>query len=212
MLLAGIWNSLLRLLGRLRERGFQHTWEKMTFKVLRATSLQAGIREGGHALGHRAIALSAVGAVALLSAAATAQEHQRSVLEIDHAWARATPPAAKTGAAYIEIRNTGPDPDRVLAVTTPVAEKAEVHKTERDGDILRMREIPLLEIPGHDKALLQPGGLHIMLTGLREPLKVGSEFPLTLRFEKAGPIEIEVRVERNAPSQDSSIQSSSHGH
>lgn len=163
-------------------------------------------------MGHCAIALSTVGAVALMSAAAPAQEHHRSMLEIDHAWARATPPAAKIGAAYIEIRNTGPDPDRLLAVTTPVAEKAEVHKTERDGDILRMREIPVLEVLGNDKAFLQPGGLHIMLTGLKEPLRAGSEFPLTLRFEKAGPIEIEVRVERNAPSHDPSIPSSSHGH
>jgi periplasmic copper chaperone A len=197
-------------LTRCTDNHFQHTWEKMTVNFLNTTHLQGGIWKGGRAMVHRAIGLSTAGAVALLAGAAPAQEHHRGMIEIDHAWARATPPAAKTGAAYIEIRNTGPDPDRVLAVTTPVAEKAEVHKTEREGDILRMREIFVLEVPGNDKALLQPGGLHIMLTGLKEPLRAGSEFPLTLRFEKAGPIEIEVHIERSTPSHDPSV--SSHGH
>jgi periplasmic copper chaperone A len=183
----------------------------MTFNFHNANHVQAGVRKGGRALVHRAIALSTIGAVTLLAASAPAQEHHHGMFEIDHAWARATPPAAKTGAAYIEIRNTGPNPDRVVAVSTPVAEKAEIHKTDREGDILRMREMPVLEVPGNDKAVLQPGGLHIMLSGLKGALKAGSEFPLTVRFEKAGPIEIEVRVERSAPSRDLPVPLSSHG-
>ena len=63
-----------------------------------------------------------------------------------------------------------------------------------------MREAPVLEIPANDSALLHPGGLHIMLTGLKAPLKAGTEFPLTLHFEKVGLVQIQVRVERTGPS------------
>lgn len=147
----------------------------------------------------------------LLSTPVLAHEYRRGTLQIDHPWARATPPAAKNGAVYVEIRNTGSEPDRLLAVSTPAAEKAELHKTERDGEILRMREAPTVEIPPNDSALLQPGGLHIMLSGLKGALKAGTEFPLTLQFEKAGPIEVEIRIERSAPSHGgSSPQSHDH--
>ena len=147
----------------------------------------------------------------LLSTPVFAHEYRRGTLQIDHPWARATPPAAKNGAVYVEIRNTGSEPDRLVAVSTSAAEKAELHRTERDGDILRMREATTVEIPPNGGALLQPGGLHIMLSGLKGPLKAGTEFPLILQLEKAGPIEVEIRVERSAPSHGgSSPQSHDH--
>lgn len=160
----------------------------------------------------KSVIWAAIVATVLTCGPLAAHEYRHGTLEIDHPWARSTPPAAKNGAAYLEVRNTGSEPDRLIAVSTPAAEKAELHRTERDGDILRMRETPILEIPAKDSALLHPGGLHIMLTGLKTPLKAGTEFPLTLRFEKAGPIEIEVRVERSTPSHGPPTPASSHGH
>jgi hypothetical protein len=71
------------------------------------------------------LVLSTIVASALLIGAASAHEYRRGALQIDHPWARSTPPLAKNGAVYVEIRNTGTEPDRLLAVSTPAAENAE---------------------------------------------------------------------------------------
>ena len=159
----------------------------------------------------RVLTLSTAVAVALLATAASAHEYRRGKLEIDHPWARSTPPVAKNGAVYFEIRNTGVEPERLIGVSTPAAESAEIHRTERDGDILRMGELATVEIKPNDGVLFRPGGFHVMLNGLKAPLKAGTEIPLTLQFEKAGSVEIEVRVER-APSHGPSAPTSSHRH
>jgi hypothetical protein len=156
--------------------------------------------------------LSTVITSALLISAAAAHEYRRGGLRIDHPWARSTPPLAKSGAVYVEIRNTGAEPDRLVGVSTPAAENAELHRTENEGSILKMSEVPVLVIAADDSALLHPGGLHIMLTGLKAPLQPDTEFPLTLRFEKAGPIEVAVRVERRAPAHGPSAAPSAHDH
>lgn len=157
------------------------------------------------------VAFSMAVAVALLIGAGEAHEYRRGDLQIDHPWARALPPVARNGAVYLEIRNTGPKPDRLVAISTPAAESAELHRTQIDGGIARMGELATLEIKPGDSALLHPGGLHIMLNGLKMPLKAGTEFPLTLRFEKAGLVELEIRVER-APTHAPAPSPSSHSH
>jgi periplasmic copper chaperone A len=134
-----------------------------------------------------------------VAGAAQAHEYRRGTLEIDHPWARSTPPVARNGAVYFEIRNAGSVSERLIAVSTPVAESADIHRTERDGDILRMRELVTVEIKPNDSVLFRPGGFHVMLNGLKAPLKAGTEIPLTLQFDKAGAIEIEVRIERSGP-------------
>ena len=159
----------------------------------------------------RFLALSMVVAVALLIGVGEAHEYRRDDLQIDHPWARALPPVAKNGAVYLEIRNTGTAPDRLVAISTPAAESAELHRTQVDGGTARMGELAALEIKPGDSALLHPGGLHIMLNGLKLPLKAGTEFPLTLRFEKAGLVELEIRVER-APSHAPAPPPSAHSH
>lgn len=157
------------------------------------------------------VALSMAVAVALPIGVGEAHEYRRGDLQIDHPWARALPPVAKNGAVYLEIRNTGTESDRLVSISTPAAESAELHRTQLDGGIVRMGELSVLEIKPNDSALLHPGGLHIMLNGLKKPLTAGTEFPLTLRFEKAGLVELEIRVER-APSHAPSPPPSSHSH
>jgi periplasmic copper chaperone A len=119
---------------------------------------------------------------------------------------------AKNGAVYVEIRNTGTEPDRLIGVSTSAAEKAELHRTAKEGEILTMSDVPALVIAPDDSALLHPGGLHITLTGLKAPLQAETEFPLILHFEKAGPVEVAVRVERRAPAHGPSATPSAHGH
>ena len=106
-----------------------------------------------------------------------------------------TIPGAQVGAAYLEISNSGKAADRVVGVSTPAAERVELHVQMREGDILKMREVQGFEVPARQRLTLRPGGSHLMLVGLRKPLVAGERIPLTLRFERAGELKIEVEVQ-----------------
>lgn len=131
-----------------------------------------------------------------LGQAAFAQTGPAASLGISHAWARATAATAKTGAAYLTITNKGTSDDKLVAVASPVAAKAELHTTLMENNVMRMRPVDGVEVKAGGKAELKPGGVHIMLIDLKAPLKMGEKFPVTLRFEKAGEIEIMVTVEK----------------
>ena len=111
------------------------------------------------------------------------------------AYARASAtPTAKTSAAYVSLMNHAPEADRLLAVTTPAAASAEVHKTESVDGVMKMMPAGALEVPGSGMLEMKPGGYHIMLMGLTQPLKKGDEIELTLTFEKAGEMKVKVPV------------------
>jgi copper(I)-binding protein len=115
---------------------------------------------------------------------------------IDHAWARATPGAASTGAVYFRIES--PTADRLIGLKTPVAGKAELHTHIEANGVMQMREVEGgLAMPAGQAVELKPGGpLHVMLIELNQKLKAGDSFPLTLTFEKAGSRDVTVKVER----------------
>lgn len=116
----------------------------------------------------------------------------QSGLEVGDAWARATPGGAHTGVVYLTIRSPGAD--RLVAVKTPVAAKAAVHAMTMAGMVMQMRPLPVLDIPAGKPVALQPGGLHIMLEGLKAPLRQGQSFTLDLEFAKAGARQVSVAV------------------
>ena len=116
-------------------------------------------------------------------------------LHVRHPWARATPPGAKVAAGYLEIRNSGKEPDRVIGASTPAAERVELHVQIREGDTLKMREVKSFEVPARQRLTLRPGGSHLMLVGPKKPLVRGDRIPLTLRFERAGELTIELEVQ-----------------
>jgi periplasmic copper chaperone A len=117
-------------------------------------------------------------------------------LRIEGAWARATPPAGKVAGAFVTLVNTGAAPDRLVSATSPVAGRVELHTHIKDGDVMRMREVEGgIPLPPGDTVKLQPGGLHIMLLAMNQGLAAGSSFPLTLTFEKAGSVQVDVPVE-----------------
>jgi periplasmic copper chaperone A len=130
-------------------------------------------------------------ALLLLVGAASAQT---GPVEVKNAWARATPGKAETGAAYLTIQAA--TPDRLIAVSTPVADKAEPHEMTMQGGVMRMRSLATIDLPAGQAVVLKPGATHIMLVGLKQPLRVGDSFPLTLEFEKAGKREVTVVVEK----------------
>lgn len=115
-------------------------------------------------------------------------------LTIEDAWARASAGPAKTGAAYVTITNGGAETDRLIAVTTPVAKKAAVHAHTMDGGVMKMRPVEAVEVNPGEPTVFMPGGLHVMLMGLKAPLVEGNTFPLTLAFERSGIVEVRVRV------------------
>jgi copper(I)-binding protein len=123
------------------------------------------------------------------------QAHAKGDIEVRQAWSRATPPGAQIGVGYLEIRNAGAQPDRLVAASTPVAKRVEMHITQREGDVMRMRQVKDFEIPPRGSITLRPGGSHLMLVDLERPLKKGERLPMKLRFERAGEIDVELEVQ-----------------
>ncbi len=113
---------------------------------------------------------------------------------VDKAWARASILASRPGAAYLTIRNTGSAADRLLGATSSVAQSVMVHATDASGGTMRMRAVPSLEVGADSEVVLKPGGMHLMLMGLREKLVEGEQLTLVLTFERAGVIEVQVLV------------------
>ncbi|MGD9537555.1 MAG: copper chaperone PCu(A)C [Alphaproteobacteria bacterium] len=157
----------------------------------------------------RPLALLAV--LFLLVAPALAGEHDhdhaQGTLHIIQPWARFTPPGAPNGAAYLSIENTGAEADRLVGVATPRAERAEMHETKQEGELMTMRPVDGVAIAPGKTVSFAPGGLHIMMLGLSAPLTEGERFPMTLRFEHAGEVTVEVVVTRGA-----AMQSDMHHH
>ncbi len=113
-------------------------------------------------------------------------------VQVDHAWARATASAGQAGAAYFTITATAAD--QLAAASTPVAQTAQLHQSRMSNGVMEMRPVSGLAVtPGHP-VTLAPGGYHMMLTGLKQPLKAGDHFPLTLTFAHAGAVTTEVTV------------------
>lgn len=133
----------------------------------------------------------------LLGAAPTwAEGYRLGDLEIQDAWARASAPMQKNGAAYLTIVNHGGQPDRLVAVGGDVAGSAELHASTVDEQgVATMRPVDGVEVPAGGEVVLQPGGLHIMLMDLRQPLAKGASFPLQLRFERAGTVAVQIEVQ-----------------
>ncbi len=138
------------------------------------------------------LALVALAALALFPAAAGTAV-QVGDLSIENPWARATAPSARNGAAFFTVTNDGAS-DRLIAASADVAEVVELHTHIMDGPVMRMRQVEAIDVTGGTTTALQPGGLHVMLIGLHKPLVEGEQFPLTLTFETAGSVTVEVSV------------------
>lgn len=114
-------------------------------------------------------------------------------IEVSDAWARPTRGDAP-GAVYITIENKGGQDDRLISVMTDHAAMAMVHQTEMSEGVARMRMAGEINVPAESSIKMVPGGTHIMLEGLRTPLKTGDSFPLVLKFRESGEETVSVRV------------------
>lgn len=135
-------------------------------------------------------------AFVLTALPATAHDYKLGTLEIATPWTRATAPTAKAGGGFMTITNKGSTADRLIAARSAASAKVEIHEMKMDGSVMRMRELEKgLEIPPGATVALKPGGFHLMFMELRAPFAVNGKVPVTLVFEKAGSIDVEMKVE-----------------
>ena len=114
-------------------------------------------------------------------------------VQAEQPWARATAPRQTVAGIYVTL--TSPVDDRLLGVTSSLPGRVEVHATTMDGGVARMRELADgLALPAGQPVALAPGGIHIMVMDLQEPLKMGEEVHLNLRFQHAPPLHLSVPV------------------
>lgn len=137
--------------------------------------------------------------------AASSNEYKAGDLVIRNPWSRATPGGAKIGGGYLTITNNGTAPDRLVSVKADNSEKVEIHEMATKDGVMTMRQISGgLSIAPGQTVTLAPGGYHLMLMGLKAPLKEGDRVKATLAFERAGNVDVVINVEgmgaqRSAP-------------
>lgn len=154
--------------------------------------------------------LATLAAALLMSTLATApllaHEFDQGTLTITRPWARPTPPGLTVSAVYFSIKNHGNAADRLVGWSSALAGRTELHETRMEGGMARMRPVESVTIPGQGTVKAEPGGLHLMLIDLKQPLEAGKKIPVTLKFERAGEVKVEAIVEdaRKAASDDHS--------
>jgi copper(I)-binding protein len=141
-------------------------------------------------------AAAALFAVLIFAGSACAHEYKLGPIKIGHPWTRATPGGAKVAGGYLTLTNTGSEPDRLVGGSVTNAGGFEIHEMKTEGGVMRTREIAGgIEIKPGGTVKFEPGGYHLMFTQLKTPQKQGQMVRGTLKFEKAGSIDVEFKVE-----------------
>jgi copper(I)-binding protein len=133
-------------------------------------------------------------AVTVMIGTAAAEDYQVKMLRVSNPFTRATPPGAKVAGAFMSIANQGKEADRLVSASSPVAGLVEIHEMVMDGGLMKMRAVKGIDLKPGATVELRPGGYHVMLQDLKQPLKDGDQIPLTLTFEKGGVLEVKVNV------------------
>ena len=119
---------------------------------------------------------------------------QSDGIQIEHAWSRAAM-QGRIGVVYLTIIDHGAV-DHLTGVSSPLADKAELHESFSEGGVSKMRPVASLALDKDKPVVLAPGGYHIMLMNLKRPLNQGDTFPLTLTFANAGQVTVQVAVQK----------------
>ncbi|MEM8744131.1 MAG: copper chaperone PCu(A)C [Pseudomonadota bacterium] len=130
-------------------------------------------------------------------------------LKIQSPWVRTTIPD-RPSAGYMKIQNTGGTADAIVSASSPDAERIELHTHLMENGVMKMRPVEKIEVPANGSAELKSGGLHLMIFGVKKPLKDGEALPITVVFEKAGPVEMDFKITSIA--RDKGTRGSHSGH
>jgi len=149
----------------------------------------------------------AVGALMCLSTAlCAAHDYIVGDITIDHPWARATPPKAVNAGGFMLLNSKGGD--QLIAASSDIADKTEIHEMKMVDGVMKMRPVAAgLELAANQPVKLAPGGYHIMFSGIKQALKEGDQFPVTLTFAKAGKITVTIKVQAMTD-----LSAQQHGH
>ena len=140
--------------------------------------------------------LFAAALLAVMPLAATAHEYVSETVHIDHPWSRPTPPGTPMGAGYLVINNTGEADIALVGAQTPRAGNVSIHESMMHNGMMSMKPLKGgLTIPAGETVELKPHGYHLMLEKLTGPLEEGERIPLTLEFEGADSVDVELTVE-----------------
>jgi len=162
--------------------------------VLKVTVAEAAGGHG-HDHAHGAMTMGGMDHSAMAAPAEAGAPVVLGDLTISGGFARATLPNAPVGGGFFSIANAGGSDDRLVSVTSPAAEQVQIHEMKMDGDVMKMAELPGgLAIPAGQTVTLAPGGLHLMFMKLKVPFVEGESVPVTLTFEKAGTVEVQLAV------------------
>lgn len=118
----------------------------------------------------------------------------KSVLSFEDAWLRETAQGAQVGAGYGVLRNVSAKPIQIVSMTTPVAESVEVHSMTMQDGVMRMRMLDTVVVPAKGRLVLEPGGFHLMLMGLRQPLVAGQSVAMTLTLAGGRTLTVQVPI------------------
>lgn len=147
---------------------------------------------------HAILVLAAALAAPLALGQALAQTAKVGDVVLDGAWVRATVPGQKVAGGFVKIDNKG-GADKLLSARADVGAATELHTMTMEGGTMRMRKVDAIDLPAKAVTELKPGGLHLMFIDLKRQLAVGDTVPVTLKFEKAGEVKVDFRVQQ-APS------------
>jgi hypothetical protein len=137
-----------------------------------------------------------IAAALVLAPPALAQQFAAGDISIEKAWSRATPKGASVGAGYLTIHNKGAAPDKLTGGSSDVASDVQVHEMSMKNGVMTMRRLTDgLTVPANGSVTLAPSSYHLMLQGLKQPLVKGQTLKVTLNFEHAGSLPIELKVE-----------------
>ena len=146
-----------------------------------------------------------------IAAPSFAHGYKVGALSIHHPWTRATAPGAKVAGGFFEVKNDGKEADKLIGGTFEGAERFEVHEMKVENGVMSMRQVEGgLTIPAGGSVALKPGGYHVMLMGLKSSLSEGERIKGTLKFEKAGSVDVEFVVEAMS-AKDSKDPAHKHG-
>ncbi|NPA58050.1 MAG: copper chaperone PCu(A)C [Aquificae bacterium] len=122
--------------------------------------------------------------------------YTQPVIKVVDPWVRAVPPTMKNSALFMTIINDGDEDDELIEVKGDISKMIQIHRTVNENGVMKMVHVEKIEIPAHSKVELKPGGYHVMLMGLKRPLKEGEKIKFTLVFKKSGEIQIEAPVRK----------------
>lgn len=136
-------------------------------------------------------------AFTFFTAQTLAHEYSTGDIEIDHPWSREAPPTATVIAGFFQLKNNAQQDDYLISASTPVAKRVEIHTHEMSDGMMQMKQIDRVKVAAQEAVMFKPGGYHLMIFNPEKAYKQGERFPMTLTFQNAGEVQVELAVEKN---------------